>query len=422
MRIPGTSLTAALDRLRPSAALAAARSARWAPVGLLIAACGGQEGAGPASSAPAPGAEDVARADLGPSPGSDGGRETVAAGLFCAEPTFDFGTIWEGVNVNHAFQLEARGDGPVRIEAVRTSCGCTIPRLERADGTAFVEGDTLDPGEQLVLDVQFASLHRTGSHDRPITVYGNVSESGRFQVHLTGVVEPRLQTSVEVAEIGRLLVGEGGRAEFEITSADGAPVTVLAPRASEMTPANGWPAGLELVLEPVEPDPRGRSPRWTATVAVEGGSDPAAFHWPLRLDIADDEGEYTGTGTTVYARWQRVRPLEASPPRFSLGFLRAGVLASAAVDLMAFAPGLDLAELDVSGASIQASIQGQGVSDHLSVVLRPADSADRAVLELVVDGLPADLSGPLQGQVVLDLGRADQESLTIAVDAIVSSG
>lgn len=417
--------------LRSAPALGTLASALGAPAlgclalsASLLTACSGSTVDPRAAATSAP----ESAAGAGESPSGAGASEAAArlpdgaaAGLVCAAPSFDFGTIWEGEAVEHTFELAAAGDGPVRVEAVRATCGCTLARLERGDGAPFAEGETLEPGERLELHVRFSSLHRVGEHDRPITLYGNVSPSGRFQVSLVGEVRPRLQAAEEVADFGKLLRDDSGSAAIELSTADGQPVRLLPPRPPGPFEVASWPADLAVDLAPVDPDARGRAERWTATLDLASGGEAGAFHWPVRIEIADADGEYSGTGATVYARWQRVRPVEASPPTLALGVLRRGVLASTSVELVANAADVDLAALDADGASISAQVQGRDVSEHLSLVLRGGDETGRAVLELVVDGLPGDLVGPLRGQAVLEVGHGDQESLTIWIDGIIST-
>ncbi|QDU67002.1 DUF1573 domain-containing protein [Engelhardtia mirabilis] len=391
-------------------------------VGLLIlplAACGGSEpGVANGSTGSSPTNSGVAAAVAGPA-------AAQSAGLHCAEPAFNFGSIWEGQIVEHTFELVAAGDAPVKVEAVRTTCGCTIPRLSRSDGRTFVEGQTLEPGEGLSLNVRFSSLQRTGTHDRPVTLYGNVSPEGRYQVKLTGVVQPRLQANQEVAEMGTLLRSETARAEVELVSADGEPVLLLPPRPPGGPAGNSvapWPAELGLQLVPEDPDQRGRSAHWTAVLELSAGGESAAFHWPVRIEIADEDGDYTSTGATIYARWNRVRPVESMPRALALGVLRQGVLKSASVRLVAHSEDVDLAGLDVAGATIEAAVQGQEVGEFLQLVLRPGETSAEANLELVVDGLPSGLTGPLRGRVLLPLGREDQEFLEVRLDGVIAAG
>ena len=45
--------------------------------------------------------------------------------LHCAEPTFDFGEALEGDYVDHTYVLENHGAVALKIENVKTGCGCT---------------------------------------------------------------------------------------------------------------------------------------------------------------------------------------------------------------------------------------------------------------------------------------------------------
>ncbi|MEK7730501.1 MAG: DUF1573 domain-containing protein, partial [Planctomycetota bacterium] len=42
------------------------------------------------------------------------------------ETTHDFGSVWVGPPLKHAFKIKNEGDAPLEITKVKPSCGCTI--------------------------------------------------------------------------------------------------------------------------------------------------------------------------------------------------------------------------------------------------------------------------------------------------------
>ncbi|NIQ93339.1 MAG: DUF1573 domain-containing protein, partial [Desulfuromonadales bacterium] len=52
---------------------------------------------------------------------------------------FDFGRIFQGDKVRHAFEFTNAGDATLNVEKVRTSCGCTA---------ALVSSEAIAPGDR----------------------------------------------------------------------------------------------------------------------------------------------------------------------------------------------------------------------------------------------------------------------------------
>ena len=61
--------------------------------------------------------------------GCDAGQSFSTTGLRCAEPSVDFGQVWEGEILSHEFVFDALGPTSVTIEAVKADCGCTVAWL-----------------------------------------------------------------------------------------------------------------------------------------------------------------------------------------------------------------------------------------------------------------------------------------------------
>lgn len=67
---------------------------------------------------------------------------------------FDLGTVPNTGPVSHTFQVRNAGRGPLRIDGVSTSCGCT---------TAEIASTELSPGESTRLVVTFDPLAHDGA-------------------------------------------------------------------------------------------------------------------------------------------------------------------------------------------------------------------------------------------------------------------
>lgn len=77
------------------------------------------------------------------------------------EPSYDFGQVVEGGKLTHVFTLKNLGGGPLHIDQVRTSCGCTAAALKTKEIAPHGEGQ---------IEVTFDTNHRSGDQRKTITV------------------------------------------------------------------------------------------------------------------------------------------------------------------------------------------------------------------------------------------------------------
>lgn len=112
---------------------------------------------------------------------------TAHAQVVFTPDTWDFGTIREtDGRVSHTFTGENRGDKPVVILDVVTTCGCTVPEFTKRP---------IRPGEKTSVKVTFDPTNRPGTFTKELGVY---STERRKIATLTvrGSVTPR-QKSIE---------------------------------------------------------------------------------------------------------------------------------------------------------------------------------------------------------------------------------
>jgi hypothetical protein len=60
-----------------------------------------------------------------------------------SESLHDFGDIERGARLSHTFEFENAGSAPLKIENVKTSCGCTAVRPSRGEFIGPKEAGTL---------------------------------------------------------------------------------------------------------------------------------------------------------------------------------------------------------------------------------------------------------------------------------------
>lgn len=103
--------------------------------------------------------------------------------------TWDFGTIAEADGrVSHTFTGENRGNTPVVILDVVTTCGCTVPEFTKRP---------IRPGEKTTVRVTFDPTNRPGAFTKELGVYSSERKKiATLTVH--GNVTPRMKSTEEL--------------------------------------------------------------------------------------------------------------------------------------------------------------------------------------------------------------------------------
>ncbi|MBN1418632.1 MAG: DUF1573 domain-containing protein [Planctomycetes bacterium] len=153
----------------------------------------------------------------------------------CPEPTFNFGTVFEGDSVRHAFVVENRGEAPLLIERVTAGCRCTVPEFDKeipAGGSGHVA---------LVLNTKglYGPLHKSA------TVFTTDPRKRQFEIRLDGEIKQLLRFEPRTPAIQA--VQGPGKATTDVKALAGSdlPVEILEVKAQS--------ADVECVVETVEP-------------------------------------------------------------------------------------------------------------------------------------------------------------------------
>ncbi len=94
---------------------------------------------------------------------------------------FDFGTVKEGVIIEHVFKFTNVGKAPLVIQDARSSCGCTTPEWSK---------DPIPVGGQGEILARFNTEGKTEGQHKTITVQTNTFPS-ETKISLQGTVTPR---------------------------------------------------------------------------------------------------------------------------------------------------------------------------------------------------------------------------------------
>ncbi len=104
----------------------------------------------------------------------------AAAPVIAADQTeYNYGQVDETVMVEYTFSIRNRGDAPLAISQVETSCGCTSTQIG---------GKSLAPGESTPLTVRFNPRGRRGKQDKQVLISSNDPRQPKLVLKLTGTV------------------------------------------------------------------------------------------------------------------------------------------------------------------------------------------------------------------------------------------
>src|SRR5689334_17458075 len=120
------------------------------------------------------------------------------------QPVFDFGTVERGARVDHTFRLPNRGDAELRIEHVKSSCGCTV---------AVLSDKVVAPGSEARVAVTLDTSRLAGPTTKTITVYTNDPAAAVVGLSLAGRVNADLVVTPTPLYLGRIRRGESVRRE-----------------------------------------------------------------------------------------------------------------------------------------------------------------------------------------------------------------
>lgn len=103
---------------------------------------------------------------------------------------FDFGEVFQGEKVPHVFILANDGDEDLKIDRVRSSCGCTA---------VLVSEKNIPPGGVGEIKANFDSSRFRGDVTKTIYVYNNDPQRPTKQLHIKGTVLEKM--AVEPSQI-----------------------------------------------------------------------------------------------------------------------------------------------------------------------------------------------------------------------------
>ncbi|MBI3303732.1 MAG: DUF1573 domain-containing protein [Deltaproteobacteria bacterium] len=134
-----------------------------------------------------------------------------------SEPVHDFGKVEQGEQVTHLFRFTNQGGQDLRVESVKTSCGCTA---------AVISADVVPPGKEGTISATFDTSHFSGEKAKSISVYSNDPLQPVATLTLQG--EITVEVAVEPAQLylGRLRRGEETTRTVEVLYDANKPIAI----------------------------------------------------------------------------------------------------------------------------------------------------------------------------------------------------
>jgi hypothetical protein len=139
-------------------------------------------------------------------PASSAWADDAGPRLAVDGPIFDFGTVDRGTPVEHVFRVTNRGGIMLRIEHVKSSCGCTV---------AAASGD-VSPGGEGQITVHLDTARLAGRTSKTVTVYSNDPTLPAAAITLTGQVVADLVVTPTPLYLGKVRRGDAVHRELQV--------------------------------------------------------------------------------------------------------------------------------------------------------------------------------------------------------------
>ncbi|MGB6043709.1 MAG: DUF1573 domain-containing protein [Pirellulales bacterium] len=123
---------------------------------------------------------------------------------------FDFASLARGSKAEHRFKIKNIYQEPIEIASVRSSCGCTDPRVEK---------NVLQSGDETELVVAFNTVSFEGSHKATITVTFADPFDAEVRLQVMGFVRSDVVFTPGRIELGSVNPSEGASKTVKITYA-----------------------------------------------------------------------------------------------------------------------------------------------------------------------------------------------------------
>ena len=323
------------------------------------------------------------------------------------EPALDFGKRAFGEELHGEFRFKNTGTETLVIERTRSSCGCTVPELDKKE---------YGPGESGVIKVKY-SPKGTGKQTKTITVVTNSREQERVVLSVTATAVDVVKTTPKLAQFGEVLRGEEKTLDIAVDSIDPDFKLIEAyvddtTRGAEYVKAEILPDDYEWKLPETDRMPYRKGIRLTI-------SEDAPIGRLLRKIVIKTEAKMEGESVakereiTINAHAAVVGDLRAAPPTIRIRTVNSGE--------------------DFEGKTVIASRSGkkfeiEDISVEKSTIpgvkatWEPwSDGEGTSGYEVTVSGSTVDQKGVYRGHLKVNTNIAGEQPLLITFSGAVRS-
>lgn len=103
------------------------------------------------------------------------------------ETSFDFGTVAQGTAVKHVFKFKNVGTDTLKIEKVKTTCGCTAAESSKI----------IAPNAEGQISVTYNTGSAVGKASKTVYVLSNDAEAEQRSVSVHGIVQVKAKDKDE---------------------------------------------------------------------------------------------------------------------------------------------------------------------------------------------------------------------------------
>lgn len=134
-----------------------------------------------------------------------------------SEPIYDFGIVEQGEKITHLFRFTNQGEQDLRVEDVKTTCGCTA---------AVTSVNVIAPGQEGMISATFDTARFIGEKVKSISVYSNDSLQPVTTLTLQGEITVEVAAEPAQLYIGRLHRDEKITYTIEVLYDANKPITI----------------------------------------------------------------------------------------------------------------------------------------------------------------------------------------------------
>jgi uncharacterized protein DUF1573 len=133
------------------------------------------------------------------------------------ESLHDFGKVEQGDQINHLFPFTNQGTRDLRIESVKTSCGCTA---------AVISSEVVSPGKEGTISVTFDTTRFFGEKVKTVSVHSNDPLQPVTTLTLQGEIAVEVAAEPAQLYLGRVRRGVGATHTIELLYDANKPITI----------------------------------------------------------------------------------------------------------------------------------------------------------------------------------------------------